>query len=57
MFPIRRNLFSRTATVILPGLPGCVWPLASCMGQANTLGILSVSVQMDSKKEKPSENP
>ncbi|MCS3118996.1 hypothetical protein NXV95_04670 [Bacteroides fragilis] len=39
MFPIRRNLFSQVATIILPGLSGCVWAPVSFMGQADTLCI------------------
>ena len=39
LFPIRRNLFSRVATSILPGLSGCVRPTVSFMGQADALCI------------------
>ncbi len=52
MFPIRLYLSSRAETVFLPGLPGCVWPLASFMGQADTLCILSASGMNGQRKKK-----
>ncbi|WP_254029716.1 MULTISPECIES: hypothetical protein [Bacteroides] len=57
MFPIRQDLSSRAATVFLPGLSGCVWPLASFMEQADTLCILSASGTNGLRKRKSSENP
>jgi len=56
--PIRRNLFSRVATIILPGLSGCVWAPVSFMGQADTLCIhFPLPAKETAKKEKSFENP
>ena len=53
MFPVRWYLFHRAATVILPGLSGCVWPSASFMGQADTLCIhFPLPAKRDSEKRK-----
>ena len=58
LFPIRRNLFSRVATIILPGLSGCVWAPVSFMGQADTLCIhFPLPAKETAKKEKSFENP
>ena len=53
-----RNLFSRVATIILPGLSGCVWAPVSFMGQADTLCIhFPLPAKETAKKEKSFENP
>ena len=57
LFPIRRNLFSRVATSILPGLSGCVRPPVSFMGQADALGNLSASGKRNNEKRKIIWNP
>ena len=58
LFPIRRNLFSRVATSILPGLSGCVRPTVSFMGQADALCIhFPLPAKGTTKKEKSSETP
>ena len=45
-------------TIILPGLPGCVCPSASFMGQADTLCIhFPLPAKETAKKEKSFENP
>ena len=57
-FPIRQDLSSRATTIILPGLPGCVCPSASFMGQTDTHSIhFPLPVKGTAKKEKSSENP
>jgi len=58
LFPIRRNLFSRVATSILPGLSGCVWLPVSFMERADTLCIyFPLPAKGTTKKEKSSETP
>ena len=55
---LERNLFSRVATIILPGLSGCVWAPVSFMGQADTLCIhFPLPAKETAKKEKSFENP
>ena len=57
-FPIRQDLSSRATTIILPGLPGCVCPSVSFMGQADTLCIhFPLPAKETAKKEKSFENP
>ncbi|EYE50586.1 putative lipoprotein, partial [Bacteroides fragilis str. S6R8] len=49
---------SRVATIILPGLSGCVWAPVSFMGQADTLCIhFPLPAKETAKKEKSFENP
>ena len=57
MFPIRWYLFQRAVTFFLPGLPGCVWLLATFMGQADTLGILSAFGTNGLRKKKNHQKP
>lgn len=46
------------ATIILPGLSGCVWAPVSFMGQADTLCIhFPLPAKETAKKEKSFENP